>query len=69
MKPEAEQKSNYSVQHSNGSHNNNNISNIFPPQRKGAVHDLTQIIIENSLKVFMFYNINRSAVFVIYCNR
>jgi hypothetical protein len=57
MKPDADQKSTYSVNHSNGSHNNNNNNNVslFMSQRKGAVHDFTQIIVENCLKVNNFF--------------
>lgn len=59
MKPDADLKSNYSFHHSNGSHNNNNnnntnpnnTGNIFNAQRKGAIHDLTQITVENCLKM------------------
>lgn len=63
MKPETDPKSNISNHHSNGSHNNNNnnnnnIGSIFTNQRKGAVHDLTQVIIENCLKVRKKRNFN-----------
>ena len=50
MKPDADLKSNYSFHHSNGSHNNNTGS-MFTAQRKAAIHDLTQITVENCLKM------------------
>ena len=47
MKPEADQKSNH--------YNINNSNVIILPQKKAAIHDFSQILVENCLKVSHFY--------------
>ena len=54
MKTEVDTKSNLSAHHSNGT-NNHNIG-ILGNQRKGAVHDLTQLLVEDCQKVFLSIN-------------
>ena len=44
MKADIEAKSNLSVNHSNGNNNHNLV--ILGNQRKGAVHDLTQLLVD-----------------------
>jgi hypothetical protein len=51
MKSELELKTHHSGVNNNSPHGN---VSIFSPQRKGQIHDLSSILVEDCQKVFLF---------------